>query len=119
MVAAPGGAERKILSSVALQVHRVIPAGLPAGTYTLQIRNNYDPFIFQDGSKEFYLATVDPTLGGRNPLLAWSYIGVGSLCLVMGLAFACKVQQLCYNTAEHRMVLLAVQVVLPCCCAST
>eukprot|EP01051_Picozoa_sp_SAG22_P012950 SAG22_NODE_1397_length_4507_cov_56.156534_7_plen_119_part_00 len=72
------------------KVHRVIPGGLTAGTYTLQIRNNYDPFIFQGGTKEFYLATVHPTLGGANPLLAWSYIGVGSLCLVMGVAFSLK-----------------------------
>lgn len=38
--------------------YRVIPLGLPAGTYYLQIRSNYDPEIFAGGTKEFELATV-------------------------------------------------------------
>jgi hypothetical protein len=80
-----------------------------ARSYTVQIRNNYDPWIFEDGSKvrslrlveyalvagsfrsvvadrrvqEFYLATVDATLGGKNSLLSWAYIGVGVLCLLV------------------------------------
>lgn len=33
------------------KVYRVIPGGLAAGSYTVQIRNNYDPVIFEDGSK--------------------------------------------------------------------
>ena len=35
----------------AKKLYRVIPQGLPAGTYTMQIRNNYDPLIFDQGIK--------------------------------------------------------------------
>jgi hypothetical protein len=35
----------------AKKIYRVIPQGLAAGTYTMEIRNNYDPLIFDQGIK--------------------------------------------------------------------
>ena len=32
------------------KLYRVIPGGLAAGTYTLEIRSNYDPLIFDSGT---------------------------------------------------------------------
>ncbi len=73
----------------AKKLYRVIPQGLAvAGTYTVQIRANYDPVIFDGGIKSFELATVHPSLGGKNDLLGWGYAGVGAICVLMGTIFA-------------------------------
>jgi hypothetical protein len=72
----------------ARKLYRVVPQGLVSGTYTMQIRANYDPMIFDGGIKSFELATVHPSLGGKNGLLGWGYTGVGAICVLMGTIFA-------------------------------
>ena len=72
----------------AKKLYRVIPGRLPAGTYTMQIKANYDPVIFDQGTKSFELATIHSSLGGKNGVLGWSYAGVGGICVMMGTMFA-------------------------------
>jgi hypothetical protein len=62
---------------------------LTKGDYTLEIRSNYDPEIFAQGTKEFEMATMHPTLGGKNPLLAFSFLAIGLLCFTLGVIFFC------------------------------
>jgi LEM3 (ligand-effect modulator 3) family / CDC50 family len=56
-----------------------------AGTYSLQIDNNYDVSSF-DGKKSFVLSTTN-ALGGKNYFLAICYIVVGALCIVFAIIF--------------------------------
>lgn len=37
-----------------------------------------------DGTKLFILSTTS-ILGGKNPFLGWSYIVVGSICVILGV----------------------------------
>lgn len=62
-----------------------IPTTLSNGTYTLQINNTYDVSEFK-GDKLFVLSTVN-SFGGKNSFLGISYIVVGSICVVMSIAF--------------------------------
>eukprot|EP01045_Picozoa_sp_COSAG04_P025903 COSAG04_NODE_3489_length_2775_cov_1.885650_2_plen_113_part_00 len=39
------------------KLYRVIPGGLEAGTYTLEIRSNYDPLIFDSGAHRVLIST--------------------------------------------------------------
>ena len=39
------------------KLYRVIPGGLEAGTYTLEIRSNYDPLIFDSGTHRVLIST--------------------------------------------------------------
>ena len=72
----------------AKKLYRVIPGGLAAGTYTMEIKANYDPIIFDRGIKSFELQTIHSSLGGKNGLLGWAYTGVGATCVLMGTLFA-------------------------------
>jgi hypothetical protein len=56
-----------------------------AGTYQLEIENNYDVSSF-DGKKSFVLSTTN-ALGGKNYFLAICYIVVGALCIVFAIIF--------------------------------
>lgn len=58
---------------------------LKAGTYKLQIDNQYDVSSF-DGKKSFVLSTTN-ALGGKNYFLAICYIVVGALCIVFAIIF--------------------------------
>jgi hypothetical protein len=62
-----------------------INADLPAGTYTINIANNYDVSSFE-GQKSFVLSTTN-ALGGKNYFLAICYIVVGGLCIVFAFIF--------------------------------
>lgn len=75
------------------------PAGLPnfrklwarinndiqPGVYTLTVNNNFNVSPF-NGSKTFVLSTVN-AFGGKNNFLGISYIVVGSICILMAIAF--------------------------------
>jgi hypothetical protein len=63
-----------------------IRSNITAGTkLTLEISNNY-PVDRLNGSKYFVLSTVN-SFGGKNNFLGISYIIVGSICIVMAIAF--------------------------------
>ena len=62
-----------------------ISDGLEAGTYYLEIQNNYPVSSFS-GSKTFVLSTTN-VLGGQNYFLAIAYMVVGCLCLVLAIIF--------------------------------
>eukprot|EP00769_Ergobibamus_cyprinoides_P004462 gnl/Ergobibamus_cyprinoides/656.p1 GENE.gnl/Ergobibamus_cyprinoides/656~~gnl/Ergobibamus_cyprinoides/656.p1 ORF type:complete len:331 (+),score=101.46 gnl/Ergobibamus_cyprinoides/656:126-995(+) len=57
------------------KLHRIIPDGLAAGTYTLTVAANYDVAAF-DGSKSFVLATTT-AFGTANPFFHWLLLCVG------------------------------------------
>jgi hypothetical protein len=75
------------------------PAGLPNfrklwgrinqnianGTYIVNINNNYNVTPF-NGTKLIVLSTVN-SFGGKNSFLGISYIVVGSICVIMAIAF--------------------------------
>ena len=62
-----------------------IEGDLLAGTYQLDIVNNYDVSQFE-GEKTFVLSTTN-ALGGKNYFLAICYLVVGSLCIVFAVIF--------------------------------
>jgi len=48
------------------------------------------PVAIFSGTKAVVLSTLVPGLGGKNPFLGLTYIIVGSVCIVLALAFAVK-----------------------------
>lgn len=62
-----------------------ISGTLPAGTYSVAIKNRYDVNGF-DGNKSLILSTTN-ALGGKNYFLAVCYLVVGSLCLIFAIIF--------------------------------
>lgn len=58
---------------------------LPAGQYVMQVTNNYDVTAFT-GEKFFVLSTVN-AFGGKNSFLGISYLVVGSICIILAIAF--------------------------------
>jgi len=60
--------------------------GLPAGRYTLNIKNNYPVNEF-NGKKSFIISTTAWT-GGKNRFLGIAYIVIGCICVVLGAIFS-------------------------------
>jgi len=67
------------------KLHRIIEQKLPKGNYTLEIDYNYRVKSFS-GTKSIVLSQVS-ILGGKNAFLPISYIVVGGLCSIIGIAF--------------------------------
>jgi len=62
-----------------------IEQDIPAGTYQLNVYNQYDVSSFE-GEKSFVISTTN-ALGGKNYFLAICYLVVGSLCIVFAIIF--------------------------------
>ena len=68
------------------KLYRRIDRDLVAGeTLTLRVRNNYN--VTSGGSKRVVLSTMS-WIGGQNEFLGGAYIGVGALCVFLGVVFA-------------------------------
>jgi hypothetical protein len=80
--------------------------GLPAGTYTLRIVNNYPVQSF-NGKKSFIISTTS-WAGGQNSFLGVAYLFVGGICLLLGLIFLfihLKYGQSHYKSAQLDLVM--------------
>lgn len=67
------------------KLFRVFPHGLTAGSYGMQISEFFDSQQYT-GEKYFVLSTMS-WVGAKNLFFPAAYISVGSLCLVLSIAF--------------------------------
>ena len=67
------------------KLYAMLPDGLQAGTYTVQINNLYSTQRFA-GTKSIVISSTS-FIGGYNPFLGYAFIAVGSLCLLLALVF--------------------------------
>lgn len=63
----------------------VMNVSLPAGVYFLTIQNHWNSSIF-GGKKSFVLSHTN-VFGGRNEFLAYTYIAVGALSILLSIIF--------------------------------
>ncbi|KAJ9086112.1 alkylphosphocholine resistance protein lem3 [Entomophthora muscae] len=65
-----------------------IDQNLKAATYTIEIADFFNATDFE-GSKLLVFSTIS-FLGGKNPYLGLAYLCLGSICVVLGLAFTAR-----------------------------
>jgi len=70
------------------KLYRIIDQDIPAGTYQVDVANNYPVSSF-DGKKYVVLSTTT-WIGGKNPFLGWAFIVVGIICFLQGVVFGIK-----------------------------
>jgi hypothetical protein len=75
-----------------------IDTTIPAGTYSINITNNYPVSTFS-GAKYFVLSTTGP-FGGKNLFLEIAYFVVGGVCLLVAGFFLLKKYML-LNKKKH------------------
>lgn len=62
-----------------------VPEGLSRGNYVLEVDDQYEVTSF-NGKKSIVISTMS-SLGGKNQLLAVSYILCGIICLCIAVGF--------------------------------
>lgn len=66
----------------------VLNVTLPKGDYIMTINNTWNSSLF-DGEKWFVLSETN-AFGGRNEFLAYTYIAVGSLSIILAMIFSLR-----------------------------
>jgi hypothetical protein len=66
----------------------VIREDLPKGTYKIVVKNNWNANIFQ-GQKWVILSQTN-SFGGKNEFLAYSYLVVGAISIILAIAFVLR-----------------------------
>lgn len=63
----------------------IINQDMPAGTYTLQVNARWDSSVF--GGNKFFILSQTNSFGGTNYFLAYSYLGIGGLAILLAILF--------------------------------
>lgn len=63
----------------------VIDSDIPVGSYRVVISNNWDAKTF--GGKKFFVLSNTNLFGGKNEFLAYTYIAVGALSMLLSIIF--------------------------------
>lgn len=66
----------------------VLQADLPAGDYKMMIRNYWNSSLF--GGEKWFVLSQTNAFGGRNEFLAYSYIAVGALSILLAMIFSIR-----------------------------
>ena len=61
---------------------------LTEGRYRLEIKNNWNASVF--GGKKYFILSETNVFGGKNSFLAYSYIAVGVIAIVLSMIFCLR-----------------------------
>lgn len=79
----------------------VVRADLPAGDYRLQVANNWNSALFE-GEKWVVLSETN-AFGGRNEFLAYAYLAVGALSIMLAFIFSLRKFKRPKGITEYRL----------------